>query len=244
MHGSDATARLTEREKQALRAWLDHKTAKEIALDLGISHHAVEKRLKMARTKLGAGSTLAAARMLAGAEGALPAQQVRQTVTESPDLAPVPARDPSARYRPIVLGGIAMSLAIVLVLALAAPGEPAAEKAAPAAAPEIALNPNIEPIFDRLDANGSGFLESPESPFIDIAFVDERMGDAPDEPGGTAVPGESSKPEHVAAFYASADQDRDGRVSFREYHSWSQARRDELGIEIASVVRVRPAPES
>ena len=44
--------RLTGGEKECLRRFLRHQTAKEIALDLGISHHAVEKRLKMARVKL------------------------------------------------------------------------------------------------------------------------------------------------------------------------------------------------
>lgn len=244
MQASDATARLTEREKQALRAWLDRKSAKEIALDLGVTHHAVEKRLKMARAKLGAASSLEAARMLAGAEGPVPAEQVRQTVTASPDLPAVTVQGPSGRYRPIVLGGIAMSFAVVLALALAAPGEPTPKEATVAAAGEVALNPNIEPIFDRLDANGSGFLENPESPFVDLAFVDERMGDAPDEPGGTAVLGDGSNPEHVAEFYGSADTDRDGRVSFREYYSWNEARLDELGVEIASVIRAKPAPES
>jgi DNA-binding CsgD family transcriptional regulator len=71
---------LTERERVCLRKWLQHKSAKEIAADLGISHHAVEKRLKMARTKLGATSSLEAARMLGEAEG------YGQAVPHSPDL--------------------------------------------------------------------------------------------------------------------------------------------------------------
>jgi DNA-binding CsgD family transcriptional regulator len=69
MDGRESLSRLTEREKVCLRQWLQHKSAKEIAVDLGISHHAVEKRLKMARTKLGATSSLQAARMLGEAEG-------------------------------------------------------------------------------------------------------------------------------------------------------------------------------
>jgi DNA-binding CsgD family transcriptional regulator len=54
MADRESLPRLTERERVCLRQWLQHKSAKEIAGDLGISHHAVEKRLKMARTKLGA----------------------------------------------------------------------------------------------------------------------------------------------------------------------------------------------
>jgi DNA-binding CsgD family transcriptional regulator len=69
MEERNPTDRLTEREKECLRLWLEHKTAKEIALDLGISHFAVEKRLKMARTKLDVTTSLEAARMLADQEG-------------------------------------------------------------------------------------------------------------------------------------------------------------------------------
>lgn len=76
----DPISRLTEREKECLRQWLNHKSAKEIGADLGISHHAVEKRLKMARTKLGATSSLQAARMLGEAEG------YGQAVPQSSDL--------------------------------------------------------------------------------------------------------------------------------------------------------------
>jgi DNA-binding CsgD family transcriptional regulator len=81
MNHPEPLSRLTEREKVCLRQWLQHKSAKEIARDLGISNHAVEKRLKMARTKLGATSSLEAARMLGEAEG------YGQAVPQSPDLA-------------------------------------------------------------------------------------------------------------------------------------------------------------
>src|SRR5690242_6993215 len=80
MDDRGSVSRLTEREKVCLRQWLQHKSAKEIAADLGISHHAVEKRLKMARTKLRATSSLLAARMLGEAEG------YGQVVPQSPDL--------------------------------------------------------------------------------------------------------------------------------------------------------------
>ena len=80
MDDRNSLSRLTEREKVCLRQWLQHKSAKEIAADLGISHHAVEKRLKMARIKLGAASSLEAARMLVEAEG------YGQAVPQSPDL--------------------------------------------------------------------------------------------------------------------------------------------------------------
>jgi DNA-binding CsgD family transcriptional regulator len=66
--GGAALARLTANEKECLRRRLLPQTAKEMVIDLGISPHAVEKRLKMARAKLGVSSSLAAARLLAGAE--------------------------------------------------------------------------------------------------------------------------------------------------------------------------------
>jgi len=66
--GEAALARLTANEKDCLRRRLLPQTAKEMATDLGISPHAVEKRLKMARAKLGVSSSLAAARLLARAE--------------------------------------------------------------------------------------------------------------------------------------------------------------------------------
>ena len=66
---TESAVRLTEKEKECLRLWLGHSTAKQIALRLGISHHAVEKRLKMARTKLGLSSSLEAARLLEAVEG-------------------------------------------------------------------------------------------------------------------------------------------------------------------------------
>lgn len=63
-----ALGRLTAAEKECLARRLRHQTAKEMALDLGVSPHAVEKRLKMARAKLGLSSSLEAARLLAASE--------------------------------------------------------------------------------------------------------------------------------------------------------------------------------
>lgn len=241
--------RLTEREKEVLRAWLNHKSAKEIALELGITHHAVEKRLKMARTKLDAGSSLEAARMLAEAERA--SEGYGQAVTTAPDLAPAPPPLPSGRYRPIVIGGIAMSLAIVLALALTTGGVPsaadedraAATAAASAAAEpiEIEIDGRIDRVFAHVDADKSGFLESPESPFVTIEFVE---GSGADRVEGSAVIGDGTDPKQVAEFYADADTDKDGRISLAEYAKWSEARWAEMGIEIKTIMKVIPSPQS
>src|SRR5688500_15915499 len=112
MDDRDSLARLTEREKVCLRQWLQHKSAKEIAADLGISHHAVEKRLKMARTKLGATSSLEAARMLGAAEG------YGQTVTQSPDLVSDALPLHSGFTRLTILGVAIMILVGAIVLGL------------------------------------------------------------------------------------------------------------------------------
>ena len=239
MSASETISRLTEREKQVLRAWLDHKSAKEIALDLGITHHAVEKRLKMARTKMGAGTSLEAARMLARVEGA--AEGYGQTVAAPPDLSPAPSRGLARRYRPIILGGIAMSLVTILALALAPLAQPAAQADAPTEAPVIKLNPDMTPVFDKLDANASGYLEGPESPIVAMAIIDPAR---PDEPESSAIPGDTSDPDQVARFYAEADRDGDGRVSFREFHVWNSARLAAVGVDTSLELRITPRPQS
>jgi len=98
MGDRDSLSRLTEREKVCLRQWLQHRSAKEIAADLGITHHAVEKRLKIARIKLSATSSLEAARMLGEAEG------YGQAVAQSPDLVSGALPRQSVILRPAVLG--------------------------------------------------------------------------------------------------------------------------------------------
>ena len=111
MNGPELLSRLTEREKVCLRQWLQHRSAKEIAADLGISHHAVEKRLKMARTKLGATSSLEAARRLGEAEG------YAQAVPQSPDLASDTLKQSEAT-RVTIVGVAIMILVAALMLAM------------------------------------------------------------------------------------------------------------------------------
>ena len=66
--GSDKRERLpklSERQEQCLRGVLDLKSAKEIARDLGISQHAVEKHLRVVREKFAVDTTAEAARLFA-----------------------------------------------------------------------------------------------------------------------------------------------------------------------------------
>jgi len=132
MDHRDLLSRLTEREKVCLRQWLQHRSAREIAADLGISHHAVEKRLKMARIKVGATSSLEAARMLREAEG------YDQMVPQSPELVSDALPLHSAVTRPTILGVIVMILIGATVLgwllhSAALSQAPATQPVAPAA---------------------------------------------------------------------------------------------------------------
>lgn len=65
----DPIDRLTEAQREVLRRWNERQSAKEIARDLGITHWAVNERLRAARRTLGAASSQEAAKMLAEAEG-------------------------------------------------------------------------------------------------------------------------------------------------------------------------------
>jgi DNA-binding CsgD family transcriptional regulator len=181
MDGRESLSRLTEREKVCLRQWLEHKSAKEIAADLGISHHAVEKRLKMARTKLGATSSLNAARMLAEAEG------YGQAVAQSPDLASKahPLHPGSARLT--VLGAAIMILVGALVLASllqpasfsqaanSQPAAPAEERvAASAATPTAGTEAALRNLVAGL-ASGSPDYDKLSPPFAQTVRRDLPM---------------------------------------------------------------------
>ena len=134
-----ALARLTDNEKECLRRRLQQQTAKEMAIELGVSPHAVEKRLKMARTKLGLSSSLEAARLLAASEqfgrlGPQPADLAfDRTIGDDGAERAAPRRETARRQRrsQLVLGGIAMSIlaAAVLAVALQAPGADSGERA-------------------------------------------------------------------------------------------------------------------
>lgn len=184
MTKTNPTDRLTEREKQALRGWLERKTAKEIALDLGISHYAVEKRLKMARTKLDAGTSLDAARMLAEAE----ADAYGQTVAASTDLPTepeindlsYPSPDPATNNRRKIM---IVSTSLGLALMMSALQQQAQDIDGPAvvAALEKTLSSEVETAqdaFERLDHDKSGFIEAEEfiSPLSQILTQADAEG--------------------------------------------------------------------
>lgn len=241
-----AIARLTAKERECLRLWLEHKTAKEIALDLGISHHAVEKRLKSARHKLGVASSLDAARLMADAEG------YGRTASGSPDL-PVsregadigvhvaPGQGTTGLRRRILSVPGVVLMSILLTAALFLAGEalaPSADHAAerhndsPVAAlfdkEEIervmALTP--EEMFARLDTDGSGVLEANEvqssEPLIGRYSVRQTM------PSSDSA--KAQGPSRLGTFEVkslpSADANADGRIDLAEYVAWQTGARE------------------
>lgn len=224
---TDPTASLTDKEKEALRMWLDRATAKEIAIDLGVSHHAVEKRLKSARAKLGVSSSLAAARLLADAEAAdEPGYQ--HTASQPADLAlfddECNQTGPSAavragtlgqaiRHRPLVSGVIAMSLVLATGLALTmsaqstgveAPATPPVKRVVLARANGTHTPQDTRATFDKMDRDGSGFVEPAEVEAMQVvSFATGENGLERSEP----------RVDFITLF----DSDGDGRISFAEF---------------------------
>lgn len=54
LNGGDSLANLTAKQREVLDLLLQHKTSKEIARHLRISHHTVDQRIQFAKDKLGA----------------------------------------------------------------------------------------------------------------------------------------------------------------------------------------------
>ncbi|MDG2535634.1 hypothetical protein P6144_18375 [Sphingomonas sp. HITSZ_GF] len=211
-----AIGRLTDNEKECLRRRLLPQTAKEMALELGVSPHAVEKRLKMARTKLGLSSSLQAARLLVQAES-------QGLVPHAPDLAarrePVQPASSTGGRRRWWIGGIAMSIIIAaaaLALALHG-GSPAAQQAAPGQTQKIKLydgpfvpatpeqaNAYLAQSFAAMDKDKSGYLEASEAPRASVSVNNGPRKDVGAEQGGRM-------------FLARFDTNGDGKVSKDEY---------------------------
>jgi hypothetical protein len=135
-----------------------------MALDLGVSPHAVEKRLKMARTKLGLSSSLEAARLLAANEG------YQHTGPQASDLAGGLTSNQRPASRHWLAGGIVMSLIIATALAFAAQSSGDSERNAP---DHWATDEQVEAVaaenFSAMDRDHSGFIEPREIPGPDGA---------------------------------------------------------------------------
>jgi DNA-binding CsgD family transcriptional regulator len=160
-----AISRLTSAERECLRRCLSHQTAKQMALDLGISPHAVEKRLKMARAKLGLSSSLQAAKLVEAVDGAgqvvpLPSDlppagaqpdQASSVAASRDDIVVIVRRQPF----PLIIGVMLMSFlaAAGLMLALQSSGATDGRLLAPVrAAPALSLDTAARPTAGTEDA--------------------------------------------------------------------------------------------
>ena len=229
-----ALARLTDNEKECLRRRLQQQTAKEMALELGVSPHAVEKRLKMARTKLGLSSSLEAARLLAASEG------YQRAVPRASDLAAHRSAR-QHRLRRQLMWGVPLVILATAALALLLQTPPGADRAsAPSEEPmqpgerrmltEADMVPATpeevrafaEMIFAQRDKDGSGFVERDEVSEKDVQYTDARW-EGPGRPTREWMRQQEFRPLPVepdmarAAAIAKEDFNADGRVSFDEY---------------------------
>lgn len=225
-----AIARLTDKEKECLRRRLRPQTAKEMAIELGVSPHAVEKRLKMARTKLGLSSSLQAARLLVQAESQPPVPQPSDLA--APAAAPHAGGVPGERRRWWILGGLTMITITIAAVLAAWNGAPAPTQAPVAtlvrqdsgarvpATPETAAA-FLAGSFDAMDRDKSGFLDASEAPRMTV-----KVG----APGGPMVEQSLTAEQASAKWLARNDGNRDGKVSKVEFVAANRAMIEAAGL--------------
>ncbi|GAA0757622.1 DNA-binding CsgD family transcriptional regulator [Erythromicrobium ramosum] len=112
---------LTEKEKQTLRLILRGHDAKSSALELGLSVHTVNERLRDARRKLGVTSSREAARRLLAEEGDTPESLGDKALGDAAEGAGAAEGMASATQRRAWFGlgpGLALTLAGVLAMSL------------------------------------------------------------------------------------------------------------------------------
>jgi DNA-binding CsgD family transcriptional regulator len=242
-----ALGRLTAGEKECLHRKLRHQTAKEIAIDLGVSPHAVEKRLKMARTKLGLSSSVEAARLLVAAE------RYQGTGPQAVDLSASEQTRKGGPSQAVLVGAAVMTLLIAtaVILAVSQIGSVSNEPSGAEDTDNAGVNQNAMPpgnvvpseaeivlmnqmTFHNADADNSGYIDGSESP------ITASPGPQPvyrrDENGSFVPTGERvmrTADEIQALFYQMADKDGDGRISFAEFHRWSAPNLIRHGIPAA-----------
>jgi len=192
-----AILRLTAAERECLKRCLDHQTAKQMAIDLGISAHAVEKRLKMARAKLGLSSSLEAAKLVEASDrsGRLgpSSPDLPPVVTKSDEDGPVAApRNETAwitrrHLLYVVSGTIVMSILVAVAIMMWAQSPSTVEgqalssasvQSAPSAASSSAPTPGTEAALRRLVAglaSGSPDYNSLSPQFAEVVRRDLPM---------------------------------------------------------------------
>lgn len=226
-------ARLTDNEKECLRRRLLPQTAKEMAFDLGISVHAVEKRLKMARIKLGVTSSLVAARRLAVSE-----PQYQSTIPHIPDIPDEERRHhgdraalplPEAQPRHSRAKGRAMIAGLLMIVLT--PQDTRTPERLPAWSPDPAKVVRmadiparqvgmdeaaefLKPGFRDKDVNRSGYLETWE-----VSAMEPR-DTSRDASLPAAPPRGQPDPAAERKWTELMDTNRDDRVSEQEYISY------------------------
>lgn len=136
-------AELTDKEKQALRLLLSGHDAKSSAIELDISVHALNDRLRNARRKLGVSSSREAARILGDAEGGSPQNPVRNSfgMAESASVGDTAVLNQTRRSGPsravwLTGGMLIMSLTIAAIAVVSIYGAADSGEATTAAASE------------------------------------------------------------------------------------------------------------
>ncbi|WP_343346819.1 EF-hand domain-containing protein [Sphingomicrobium sp. XHP0239] len=214
---------LTSREREVLAGILDHKTAKEMALELGISHHAVEKRLKRARQKLGADTSLDAARLHRDRYG--------RTVSGSPDLEAEGQPEQQTTepthvgFKTVRKGTLIMTTIGILAAGayafFALSSSPASQSAqgTQEEAVENALTGELGAAaegFARIDLDGTGYIERDE--FVPASLVGSlAQSRMPKHFDLDAALAESMR--RRKALFTILDGDEDGRIDKGEYEA-------------------------
>ena len=97
----DRFSKITEAQRACLRLVFRRMSSKEIGVELGITHHAVDQRIKAAVQTLSASNRFEAAHMLASHEGLIasgpssyPPVTYGRTVYGSPEVAPTRSEPP------------------------------------------------------------------------------------------------------------------------------------------------------
>ena len=248
---ADLVSRLTSKERECLSRWLNHETAKQIALALGVSHHAVEKRLKSARSKLRVASSIEAAQMVARVEG------YGQTVSQSPDLSDAAIAGHSRRSNSLKIGALTMTIILAALATVTMQADltasPANEGvrieadafivdesgqvealsifrlsgkgAGPDAPTEEELVEYLDRQFRKFDKDGSGSIEVTEVP--DAVAIEE---------GGKPIIVHDDRAR--TEFLNRHDQNSDSNVSYAEFVETSLANYHS-GVGILEVLQVR-----
>ena len=190
-----------------------------MALDL--SHHAVEKRLKSARAKLGVGSSIEAAQMVACVEG------YGQTVSQSPDLSDAAIAGHTGRSNSLKIGALTMIIILAALVTVAMQANLTASSANEGLSIEADefLVEYLNGQFRKYDMDGSGSITDTEVP--DAVAVEED---------GRPIIVHDSRAR--TEFLDRDDQNSDGTVSYAEFVETSLANYHN-GVGILEVLRVK-----